>query len=85
MYKRWPGSNTLGDGKLLREIEEELVPTPKRGKYKIGTLLDLTCLPQNDCYGSLENWEKVAIYTNGGAAGTRYEVIQWNRDECGPR
>jgi hypothetical protein len=85
MIKRWPGHNAALDGKLLKEIEEELVPTSKRGKFKVGTLLDITCLPENDCNGSEETWEKITIYANAGATGTRYEVIQWNRAECGAR
>jgi hypothetical protein len=82
MIKRWPGSGTI-DYKLLKEIEDELVPAHERGKFKIGTFLDVTCLPENDCYGAEENWENVVMYRNAGKTGARYEVIQWARDECG--
>jgi hypothetical protein len=81
VIKTWPGSKTI-DYKLLKEIENELVPTNERGKFKISTLIDITCPPENDCHGTSEDWDKIGIYTNAGEAGARYEVIQWNRDEC---
>jgi hypothetical protein len=79
--KRWPGSETI-DYKLLKEIEEELVPINERGKFKIGGFDDIFCAPTFDCIGSSEGWEKVGTYTNAGDTGARYEVITWNRDEC---
>jgi hypothetical protein len=77
-----PSSRTI-DVKLLTEIEDELVPKTERGKFIIGTFLNIVCLPQNDCAGTQEDWENVAMYTNAGETGTRYEEIQWKRDECG--
>jgi hypothetical protein len=81
MIKRWPGSNTI-DNKLLEEVEDELVPKSERGKFKMGSFLDISCLPENDCQGSDARWENVSIYTNAGKDGARYDVINWLRDEC---
>jgi len=84
MIKRWPGSQTIDD-KLLKKIEEELVPTPKRGRFKVSTFVDTFCPPENDCAGGEEDWENVVMYANAGKIGTRYEVIQWHRNECNPK
>jgi hypothetical protein len=83
LIKRWPGSDTI-DYKLLKELDDELIPTTARGKFKIGTFVDSFCLPENDCVGSEENWENVVMYTNAdkGGKAARYGVIQWHRDEC---
>jgi hypothetical protein len=48
--------------KLLEESSKELVPEKDRGKYRMGTFLDITCLPDNDCDGVLEDWTKLVIY-----------------------
>jgi len=63
---------------VLREIIDELVPAKERGKSIISGFLNLTCLPQNDCAGSSEDYEKVTIYYNAGRGGVNYAVIQWN-------
>lgn len=82
MFKRWPGSGGI-DNKTLDEIENELVPPAERGKFKISTLMGLvTCLPDNDCAGTAEDWEKIGTYRNAGSPNPRYETIQWNRPEC---
>jgi hypothetical protein len=82
IIKRWPASEDI-DNSLLKNIENELVPIGERGKFKIGTLLGLvTCLPENDCHGAAEEWEKVGVYRNIGRTGSRYETIHWKRAEC---
>jgi hypothetical protein len=79
-----PGSGTI-DEKTLQEVEDELVPKPERGKYIMGTFLNIVCLPENDCAGVQEEWQNIMIYRNAGEKGTRYEAIQWNRAECGQK
>jgi hypothetical protein len=69
--------------KLLREIDEELVPKNERSKYLIGTFLNIECLPNNNCAGVEEDWGQLVIYRNSGEKGTRYEQIRWKRAECG--
>lgn len=84
VIRRRPGSGEI-DYQLLEEIEDELVPKPERGKFKMGAFLDITCLPENDCAGTQEDWENVVIYKNSGKVGARYEVIRWDRAECGQK
>ena len=75
------------DYDLLKGIENELVPVTERGRYVMGTFLDIVCFPEDDdCpAGTQEDWKMVSIYTNAGKTGARYGEIHWNRDECGPR
>jgi hypothetical protein len=69
----------------ISEVTDEIVTPKERGKLQHSYLLDLACLPKNDCQGAQENWEKVVIYRNAGPEGIRYETIHWNRDECGAK
>lgn len=78
-----PKSSAIEE-KLLGEISKELVPETERGEYKMGTFIDIICLPDNDCAGVQEDWAKLVIYRNSGEKGTRYETITWKRAECGP-
>lgn len=71
--------------KLLKKLEDELVPAPERGKYKTGGFVSLLCPPRNDCFGTEEDWQNVVIYTNSGKDGANYDVIGWTRSECGLR
>jgi hypothetical protein len=66
----------------MTEIIDELVPVTERGKG-IGTgMLNLRCLPADDCAGSMGHWEKLLLYRNAGRGGEHYAAIQWQRDEC---
>jgi hypothetical protein len=80
---RWPGSDTIDYG-TLKEVENELVPISERGEFVIGGFIDGICMPENDCMGEQDEWEKVVIYSNAGKGGARYGVIQWQRQECPP-
>ena len=83
MIKSWSGSGSGEiDYKVLGEVENELVPKSERGEYKIGGFVNYFCMPENDCVGTQAEWENIHTYTNAGKAGGRYEVIEWNRDEC---
>jgi hypothetical protein len=62
---------------VFREIIDELVPAKERGKLIGSAFLNLFCLPQNDCLGSSEDYEKLTIYYNAGRDGVNYAVIQW--------
>lgn len=70
------------DYKLLKEIEDELVPVRDRGRYVKGMFLDVLCPPANDCAGTQETWKKVSIRDSAGNGGANYAVIYWNRKEC---
>ena len=77
-------STSLGAGALsndtLRVIIDELVPMRKRGKYVMGSFLNITCLPQGDCSGSEEEYERLTIYYNAAAGGgSNYAVVKWKQ------
>jgi hypothetical protein len=63
----------------LREIIDELIPRKERGENLMSSFLNITCLPQNDCAGSSEEYEKLTIYYNAGKDGANYAVIQWKK------
>jgi hypothetical protein len=64
----------------LKLIIDELVPLPNRGKYLIGTFWNVTCLPQDDCSASQEDYEKLTIYYNAAeGGGCNYAVIKWKQ------
>jgi hypothetical protein len=61
-----------------KTIIDELVPNSARGKFVIGEFLNFECLPENDCAGTTENYQKVTIYYNSAAEGqVHYAVVQW--------
>ena len=47
---------------------------PNRGKYLIGTFMNIDRLPQGDCVGSEEDYERLTIYYNA-AEGGHYNYI----------
>ena len=82
LIKNWPGAETI-PYETLKEVENELVPSGERGKFKIAGFDDLMCGPDNSCWGTQQQWEKIVEYSNSGKNGARYAVIQWLRKECG--
>ena len=74
--------NLTIDSNQLTEVLDEIVPVAERGKVRMGTFVNMTCLPSNDCQGTQTDWAKVAICRNGGTDDEHYATIQWNRDEC---
>jgi len=61
----------------VNAIIDELVPRAIRGKYLIGEFLNMVCLPENDCYGTSESYERVSIYYNAAAEGrVHYAVVR---------
>jgi hypothetical protein len=70
------------DFNQMTEIIDELVPVSERGKGVLSGMLNLRCLPADDCAGSAGHWEKLVIYRNGGHGGEHYATIHWQRDEC---
>ena len=69
--------NTLKQ-ETVRAIVDELVPLPLCGKSLSTGFANLSCLPENDCYGTTKSYENVAIYYNAGRDGSiGYAVVQW--------
>ena len=63
----------------VKEIIDELVPRSVRGKYHAAGFVNNAC-PENDCWGSSEDYDKVTIYYNGAeGAGVHYAVVQWKQ------
>jgi hypothetical protein len=75
-------SGAVLKSKELDEVVEELVPKDQRGKFLMGSFLNLTCLPDNDCGGMEEDYERVNIYRNGGIDAHRYATVQWKDNAC---
>jgi hypothetical protein len=64
----------------VKAVIDELVPRSERGKFLIAGFDDVTCLPDDDCSGTSESYEKVTIYYNAGAKGRIcYAVVHWNQ------
>jgi len=64
----------------LKEVIDELIPTLERGRGLFGGFLNIGCMPQNDCYGSYNDYEKAIIYYNAGQHGdVNYAVIRWKK------
>jgi hypothetical protein len=65
---------------VLKTLIDELVPLSARGTPQIGGFLNIACLPENDCYGSYDSYEKLTVYYNAGKNGNvNYAVIQWKK------
>jgi hypothetical protein len=65
---------------VLKELIDELIPASARGAQQIGGFLNIACLPENDCYGSYDSYEKLTIYYNAAKNGNvNYVVIQWKK------
>jgi hypothetical protein len=63
---------------VLKQLIDELVPLSERGTPQIGGFLNLGCLPENDCNGSYDDYEKLTVYYNAGKTGNvNYVVIKW--------
>ncbi len=60
------------------EIIDELVPRSARGKYLSAGFVNARCLPDDDCQGSSQDYEKITIYYNSAGQGrVHYVVVQW--------
>ncbi len=56
-------------------IIDELVPRSARGKHLMGSFVNATCLPENDCNGTSDSYERVTMYYNTAAAGRVHYVV----------
>ena len=64
----------------LNEVIDELIPTSERGRGLFGGFFNIGCMPQNDCYGSYMEYERVIIYCNAGQhRDVNYAVIRWKK------
>ncbi len=62
----------------LTAIIDELVPKGERGNFLMGEFDNIFCLPDDDCAGVSEDYEKLSIYYNAAQEGkVHYAVVQW--------
>lgn len=63
----------------VKAVIEELVPHSVRGKSMSSGVLNVTCMPENDCGGTEQVYQNVTIYYNTGKSGLSYVVVQWKK------
>ena len=68
--------------KARTEKIDELVPVSDRGKFVIGTFLNMTCLPLDNGVGVESAYERVTIMRIGGTDKERYARIVWKMPAC---
>jgi hypothetical protein len=68
--------------KEVNTVLDAIVPTNERGNYKMGTFLNIICLPDNDCAGVSEDYERLAITKIGSTNEYRYISILYHSAEC---
>jgi hypothetical protein len=68
--------------KEVNTVLDEIAPKSDRGTFKIGTFLNIICLPDNDCGGVREDYERLAITKIGGTNEYRYISIDYHSAEC---
>ena len=68
----------------LNEILDELVPPVERGEPGMAGFVNARCLPDDDCWGTSADFERVHIYYNSaGKDEYRFAVVQWKGVACG--
>jgi len=63
-------------------VLSEIAPKTSRGTYKMGTFLNVICLPDNDCAGVSEDYQKLAIVKIGGNNESRYVDVVYHSPAC---
>ena len=71
----------MTDGEV-NSVLDEIAPKSERGSYKMGTFLNIICLPDNDCAGVSEDYERLAITKIGSTNEYRYVSIVYHSAEC---
>lgn len=71
----------MTDGEV-NSVLDEIAPKNHRGRFKMGTALDIACLPDNDCAGVSDEYEGLSITKIGGANEYRYISIVYYSAEC---
>ena len=66
----------------LRVLIDELVPLKSRGKQTMSGFFNASCSPLNNCSGTMENYERMQIFRNGGMDKERYVLITLLKPNC---
>lgn len=67
---------------VAQKALDELIPRSRRGRYLMGYFLNDTCLPEDDCWGLSEDYEKVTITFNSAIepGKLRYIDVRFKND-----
>ena len=76
------GKPSLLKSQPLDEVIDELVPEDQRGTHIMDTFLNMTCLPNNNCYGTQQDYKQLVIVHNGSIDAYRYVSIEWKHRKC---
>lgn len=68
--------------KQVNTVLGEIAPKKERGAYKLGSFLNVICLPDDDCAGVSENYERLSITKIGSTNEYRYVSILYHSAEC---
>jgi len=68
--------------KEVNTVLDDIAPKNERGNYNIGTFLNIICLPDNDCAGVSEDYERLIITKIGSTNEYRYISILYHSAEC---
>ena len=63
-------------------ILDDLAPRNSRGKYIMGTFLDMVCMPDNNCFGSSAEYENLTITWIGNTDHYRYVYLNYKGNNC---
>jgi len=66
----------------VNTVLNEIAPKSARGNYKGGTFLNLRCLPDDDCAGVSEDYERLMITKIGSTNEYRYISLLNHSAEC---
>jgi hypothetical protein len=66
----------------VNTVLDEIAPKNERGNYIMGTFLNIICVPDNDCAGVSENYERLLITKTGDTNEYRYVSVSYHSAEC---
>jgi hypothetical protein len=68
--------------KEVNAVLDEIAPKSERGNFKGGMFLNLRCLPDDDCAGVSEDYERLAVTKIGSTNEYRYVSILYHTADC---
>ena len=74
-------TETLSDA-VANRVLDDVAPMNSRGKYIIGTFLDVICMPDDNCFGSSQEYENLTITWIGNKDHYRYVYVNYKRTNC---
>ena len=66
----------------VNPVLDDIAPKASRGTFGIGTFLNVYCLPDNDCAGVSEDYQKLAIVKIGNTSYYRYVEVVYHSPAC---